>query len=99
MLNMPHHRLGPITMAGAITMPKSWSLRRTIITTIVFWLADESKNSRELGKSMSSRPRWNQANAVIFLPRVQTSATILQTRTYRRKSLCTCLLKVCLSYC
>ena len=35
-----------ITMAGAITMPRSWSLRRTaIITTIdCFWLADESKN-------------------------------------------------------
>jgi hypothetical protein len=34
-----------ITMAGAITMPRSWSLRRNIITTIdVFWLSDESKN-------------------------------------------------------
>ena len=32
-----------ITMAGAITMPRSWSLRRNIITTIdVFWLPDES---------------------------------------------------------
>jgi hypothetical protein len=34
-----------ITMAGAITMPRSWSLRRNIITTIDgFWLSDESEN-------------------------------------------------------
>jgi hypothetical protein len=56
MLNMPHHRLGPITMAGAITMPKSWSLRRTIITTIVFLVGRREQELSRAGQIYEFTP-------------------------------------------
>ena len=45
-----------ITMAGAITMPRSWSLRRTdIITTIdCFWIIPEQEPGRVAGFFASS---------------------------------------------
>lgn len=50
-----------ITMAGAITMPRSWSLRRSIITTIdLFWLSDESKNPVLLAGFFCFWLRWNK---------------------------------------